>query len=221
VRADGSGNIIWRRVLTRTPEKIIRRAKELQDGTLLYAGEIWNTAESRYTGYLIKYDANGNLLWERKPSYIHLGRPSQGACCINDFTVDNDDNIICTGYAFGTSNNSATWLLKLDEYGCEVAGCHVGINEQEANNTSILAFPNPSQEHTTVAVKLHSINAHKTINITCYDTQGKTIYTTTATLNASGYVEQNINTATWSSGSYFYSVTISEEIIHTGKIMVQ
>lgn len=220
-RIDSNGEIVWRSTFDNSKGHIIYNSLELSNGDIVLAGSTLNN-EGREVGWLYKTDANGNELWQRQyQSQVNDIAVTNRPALINNIKETSDGGLIAVGTAFGTSNASDFWVLKLDAYGCVEPGCQVGINEQEVNNTTILAFPNPAKEHTTLAVKLHSINAYKTINITCYDTQGKAIYTTTATLYSSGYTEQNINTATWSSGIYYYTVNAGNEEVGSGKIIVQ
>jgi hypothetical protein len=222
IKTDESGEILWRRVFDNSVIRIIRRAKELQDGTLLFAGEIWNTQEGRYTGYLIKYDANGNLLWERKPSYIHPGRPSQGSCAFYDFVEDANNYLVLTGVAFGASNNSDFWLLKLDEYGCEVAGCQVGINDPQTPKGGLGGvYPNPVSDRSLVIIKVSQQYAQQPCIFMLFDVNGREVYRKSSTFNTSGYYEFLFEKNNLNKGIYFYTVQSNNEPVGKGKIMIQ
>jgi hypothetical protein len=220
VKTNASGNIIWRKVLDQTAQIIIRRAQELNDGSLLFAGEIPNTQEGRITGWLLKLDADGNLQWERMPSYTHSGRPFQSSCRFWDFTETSDGGILCVGSAFGNSNSSLFWFVKLDSMGCEVSGCHVGINEQKQVAGEVFIYPNPATNQIFVSIKsANQKHAFKQAVLKIYNVAGKEIYTQTTTLNTSAYSEYYINISQFENGIYFYTVTTENEIIGKGRII--
>ena len=114
-------------------------------------------------GCIIKYDSNGNLLWNI--SY------DAGASLIDKFnsiTLDHNNDIIVTGQTFTTPTNANYLTVK---YGNSVTG----INES-SNMENIQLYPNPA--NTSVTISLKSLKGENT-SISIIDMLGREIKSTT------------------------------------------
>ncbi len=222
-KIDSSGNLLWRNFYNAPSgrEKAINMVRGLNDGSILFCGSAWNNEISRFSGWLMKLDTDGNELWENKYHYFNNNESPGPISTLYDFQQTSDGGIVCAGSAFGVFNHSDFWLLKLDEYGCEIPGCHVGIKEKE-NTGKVFVYPNPAKEKIFVSIKSsNQQHAFKEAVLKIYDVAGKEIYTQTSTLNTSAYSEYFVNTSAFEIGIYFYKVTTGNQILGTGKIMVQ
>ena len=99
--------------------------------------------------HLLKIDLNGDSLWMRNywyyDSYV-------AANAIYGATPTSDGGLVMTGLAKQGENDpqpflASMWLLRVDEHGCVVPGCHtVGVNEYAADlNQYFNLWPNPVQ----------------------------------------------------------------------------
>jgi predicted Rdx family selenoprotein len=228
VKIDSSGEVVWRKIFDNSKERIIYNSFELLSGDILFAGLIRNDADTKDIGWLFKLDADGNEVWERKLEYIHPGPPNirQRKCWLYDAKQTTDSGYICAGIAYFVDSNDVSdpdfWVLKLDSLGCEIPGCHVGINDKKTVTGEVVIMPNPATTHALVSIK-SSKQEHtfKEAVFRLFDVSGKEIYTQTTTLNAAAYSEYYLNTSSFQAGIYFYIVTTRNEVVGKGKLAVK
>ncbi len=225
-KTDSSGNLLWRNFYngpSGAKANVIDMTRELNDGSIVFAGGKWSDEQNRRIGWLVKLDADGNEIWERNPEFVDTRLVNQATCRLYDFKQTSDNGFICAGSAFGFGNGltSDYWIIKLDEYGCEIPGCHVGIKEKK-NTGKVFVYPNPAKEKIFVSIKSsNQQHAFKEAVLKIYDVAGKEIYTQTSTLNTSAYSEYYINTSNFPNGIYNYIVTSNNELIGKGKFLKQ
>jgi len=109
-------------------------------------------------GRLIKFDANGNLIWER--NYQYFG----DEVYIDDHFFEDvihttDGGFLACGEAFNANasspiNAQLSWLVKMDEHGCIVPGCHDLIDNtiSVSNAVGLKLFPNPVSDVLNVSI---------------------------------------------------------------------
>lgn len=102
--------------------------------------------EDNWYGWLVKVSPMGDLLWERKFTSI---TSIDDFHTLHDMKPTSDGGYVMCGAVFDNwvSESQMTpyqqaWLIKTDEYGCVVPGCHVGVEEYE-NPKRFLFGPNP------------------------------------------------------------------------------
>ncbi|GJM34658.1 MAG: hypothetical protein DHS20C18_36590 [Saprospiraceae bacterium] len=128
-------------------------------------------------GYIVKVSPEGELLWQRLiihpdlPTFLELHE-------INDVAETQDGGFIMVGRSADWTGTEAVpsqgWLLKVDEYGCLVPGCHLVSGEEEVVDNpqpKLLLYPNPVQDVLNVYLGPGALPEHATLRI--IDVQGK------------------------------------------------
>ncbi|MEO0097946.1 MAG: SBBP repeat-containing protein, partial [candidate division WOR-3 bacterium] len=110
---DGNGNLLWERRYN-GPENSWDCATSLfvdNYGNVYVTG--FSFSSGTYEDYVtLKYDANGNLLWERR-----YNGPGNGYDEANALFVDNYGNVYVTGYSLGSGTYYDYATLKYDGNG--------------------------------------------------------------------------------------------------------
>jgi len=107
-RLNSKGQVISKRAFNPGPDNGLYRITPAQDGNYLAVGYI-NNARNRKTGWLLKIDEKGNIIWQRQyPRGI-------GAELVGAEEMSNGD-IIAFGTALPAQENAlkAGWLVQLD-----------------------------------------------------------------------------------------------------------
>ncbi len=109
VKTDGNGNILWSKTFGGTSFDTGRSVRQTSDGGFILTGYTKSFGAGSSDVYLIRADANGNLLWTKTFGYIY---DDYG------FSVQqtNDNGFIVTG-TLRTIGNVWTYLLKTDMNG--------------------------------------------------------------------------------------------------------
>ena len=100
---------------------------------------------------LWRVDNNGDTLYSRK--YWYYGGEGAANAVTYGMDTTSDGGLVLTGTAYEGINgvepfNHKTWILKLDQHGCLVPGCHtVGLQDYEmALQGALQVSPNPTQD---------------------------------------------------------------------------
>ncbi len=125
VKLNSSGNFVWKKCFGDSNQDDFTNVKELNDGSLLFAG---TTSSYQLNGnhgekdfWLVKTDANGVIQWQKL-----YGGSSRDI--FKSVEITNDQGFILTGETFSyngdvlntfnvTSSESDTWVLRLDANG--------------------------------------------------------------------------------------------------------
>ena len=132
---DTSGNILEDKYIGPILDNLHSSAfTQTLDGHFVIGGYTY-VDPGKDVSYLFKFNEDGDSIWHRQ--YWH-GYP-EGLSILYAAKATPDSGLILAGdfldaegryYTFGGVSNW-TWLLKLDQYGCDTAGCEqVGIEEQ-------------------------------------------------------------------------------------------
>ncbi len=130
---------------------------------------------------LWRVDNNGDTLYSRK--YWYYG--GEGAVNVATYGIDttSDGGLVLTGTAYEGINgvepfNHKTWILKLDQHGCLVPGCHtVGLQDYEmALQGALQVSPNPTQDVLRFSLDLPSgYPLQGNVQALVLDAQGKEV----------------------------------------------
>jgi len=109
-------------------------------------------------GWLVKVSPQGDSLWSRK---LRFFPPNDGRYqhYIYDLLETNDGGFVLSGQAlnyYDTLQIQQAWLLKVDEHGCLVPGCHeVGTQVDGVSGSSarLLVYPNPANDYLNVFLR--------------------------------------------------------------------
>ena len=95
-------------------------------------------------GMICKLTSEGDSLWVRK--YAWDDENFIGGF-FRDMTTTLEGGFICTGTAYWSEDHPSqdTWVMKVDEYGCLVPGCQVGVIEKD-QNVGFELYPNPAHD---------------------------------------------------------------------------
>jgi len=112
LKLDSSGNIVWQRVYDSSGDAILNAVQQTSDGGYIVAGHRNpDFAITGRDGWVLKLDANGNVLWQRTYG-------SSGFDDIRSLERTRDGGHVAAGYteSFGAGGGDA-WVLKIDATG--------------------------------------------------------------------------------------------------------
>ncbi|MGH1337695.1 MAG: T9SS type A sorting domain-containing protein [Aureispira sp.] len=201
-KLDSNRNMLWQtplRAHTSSPNGRTIRLIELEDSSLMTFGmtadtlrDATNTLIGQYSTLVAKLSSSGDSLWARK---YHYFQQSQAYHEVFDTERTADGGFLICGQAEGIGEGvyQQGWLLKLDEHGCLVPGCHIpdtitsilprGIRPQIALNL----YPNPVTDYLNVLYRNEKIGKQLTFRI--IGEQGQVIKTyTTSDISDKTYV---------------------------------
>lgn len=101
-------------------------------------------------GWLAKVDHEGQKLWERAYVGIETDNPRHE---VFDLKECPDGGFILAGESkdgdLATLPPQQAWLLKLDQHGCLVPGCHLldDVGEEVENPLQLAVYPNPTTDY--------------------------------------------------------------------------
>lgn len=113
-------------------------------------GEITNPKRS---AWITKISSEGDSLWSRTYTYPNLSNSATHR--VNDFQPTFDGGFLICGETRADNNiNQRGWLLKLDEYGCLVPGCHIVDNVISLEkDIEVKIYPNPTSDYLNIFVR--------------------------------------------------------------------
>lgn len=99
-----------------------------------------------YMGHLTKINLDdGSIIWQRTLSAV-----DNGINYMFDADHTPDGGFVAAGYCLAVPGDEFigqqdAWVVKVDQHGCLVPGCHVGVEESEnENGVRMLVYPNPT-----------------------------------------------------------------------------
>lgn len=152
-------------------------------------------------GYLIKVTNNGEFLWHRRYAFAE-----QTECIFRDLRVTDDGGIVAAGRASLNDDfpSNDGWVIKTDEHGCIVPGCHVGVLENDAS-AAFKLYPNPARD--IVNLYLETDQSRPRGTITIHDLQGREVKNFPAPQGETTYI---VDVSMLPAGMYLVSYTDGE-----------
>jgi|GEM_PF-945497 len=144
-----NGSVMWERYIAPSvqnslPYKIL----ETSDGEIIVGGNrrtnfpiVEEEPWYEFRGSLWKLSAEGDSLWLRTYAFAD-GHP----CHFRDVIETPDGGFAAVGVAEVSPGyvSDDTWVVKVDEHGCLVPGCHlINVEEVETKGGRMMVFPNP------------------------------------------------------------------------------
>jgi hypothetical protein len=191
-KLDNNRNRVWERPLrshTYTQESRIICLIELADSSLMAFGMTADTFTvngqtiGQHDALVAKLSPDGDSLWGRRYHYFEQQWSRHE---IFDAEQTKDGGFLICGQAQGSGQGAYQqgWLLKLDQHGCLVPGCHL-----PDTTTSILPlhaqpqaelklYPNPAVDYLNVLYRNKQVGEKLTFRI--LDAQGRVIQSHTA-----------------------------------------
>ncbi len=118
----------------------------------------------------------------------------------------------------GDSIPQQAWLLKLDEYGCLVPGCHIidGVEELSEAPVHLSMYPNPTSNYLNMYFR--SERPVKKGMFRVYDTSGRLVHSFSAGRNDTTYI---IPVWSWPKGVYALQYVAEGEVWWAEKVVVE
>lgn len=167
-KLDASRQVLWSYRFEEqrpTPDQYTVDMVEALDGSGYVGcnyGEQFSNTVDQYAdvlGSVWKLSPTGELMWRRAYRVIETNNSKHS---FDDLAATPDGGYILCGYSQENYTETAEmplgqgWLLKLDEHGCLVPGCHepTAVNVPEAAPTGLRLHPNPVQAGGQLAVQV-------------------------------------------------------------------
>ena len=168
--------------------------------------------------FISKLDSGGNFVWAKQIKSF-----GGSDCWAYSLAINNSDLYIA-GAFFGTYDfdPDTTIVNNLTALGWDVFILKLStelpttLSEKKASNESILVYPNPFNESATIEINSDKNNGQMKFRM--YDLLGKNIVEYIIPANSNKFLIHKNNL---SKGMYFYSLINEEEVIETGKIVIE
>lgn len=223
-KLDSMQNIEWEtpfRGIKAGPSQGFTDLIEVSDGSGYVAvgrtAEDENDFEPSVSAQLVKVSLEGDSLWSR---YYNFFNGIDEHPKPYDFKETPDGGFVIVGSTVEIDipgGKSYAWLMKVDEHGCLVPGCHIidDVSEEEKEPIQIKLYPNPTTDFLNVFIREQSNNASFEFRIS--DSMGKVIQTF-----QNRFSEETIllPLKNYGEGSYFFQVFKDNVLIKTEKFMV-
>lgn len=174
MKIDSAGAQQWIKYFTlgTTTQDFISTVKQLPDSSFVMIGSGEYGATTAYSGFLIKADKNGDLIWQR----VYEGEPTIPNYFYG-FNTTSDGGFIITGqYNHIGVPYQNLWLVKTDSLGCDSASCSfiTSVEEINKNRTDVIVYPNPTTGLINILWKDEMSN--QKISVSVKDITGKTVH---------------------------------------------
>jgi hypothetical protein len=139
---------------------------------------ILEEGEADVVGWLAKVSPNGEKLWNRKIRYLEVPDVLETHEIFDLKEMPGGGYVMGgqTRYSYEPSGPSQRgWLLRVDEEGCLVPGCHLVSTEEEAAAPalSLHLYPNPAEEYLYVLLRDAGIARRQDAALQLLDLQGR------------------------------------------------
>jgi hypothetical protein len=159
---------------------------ELEDSTLVAFGTVVrlyppsNPTYNIIHGRIVKLSPQGDSIWSRDYEYLSTANASH---TVYDAERTHDGGFLICGEAVGNDTIPSNpvifqqgWLIKLDEEGCLVPGCHIITSVlpiAERASISLSLYPNPTVDYLNVHYYNKETKEHLTFSVV--DMQGRVL----------------------------------------------
>lgn len=172
--------------------------------------------------WMARVSVDGDSLWSR--SYTFLGLESYLRHQFFDVRRTPDGGYIMCGESIdfspdGSGDGQKGWLIKVDEYGCLVPGCHLDTSTDDPlsiTQATLKVYPNPTSEYLNVYYKNKASKVEGFFRLV--DIQGRVVFSFGATQRDTTYM---IDLGNYSPGIYFLQYFEDGRLSKTEKIIIQ
>jgi hypothetical protein len=226
-KLDANRNIVWEKDFHTGIQDIsyFHKVIELEDSSLVAFGtkgiEYPDTTNPQYYilhGKIVKLTPNGNILWDREYQYLTTAFAEHE---VHDAARTPDGGFLLCGEARGSGSGASQqgWLLKLDEHGCLVPGCHLvsGVLPPSATSSiELLLYPNPATQFLNVFYQ--SSEEGQELSFSIINVQGQTVQQyQSAAISGKTYM---LEVETLPKGIYFLEVLLDGKLVETKEFVV-
>ena len=191
-KIDSDHNLVWGLSLRdsiETASDNLTKLIEASDGSgYIVVGSIHNVNYEEngwdINGLVAKISPEGDSLWIRKYNYVESPADYH---IFYDVEETADGGFIMVGqaqdyYLEGESPLQRAWLVKLDQYGCLVPGCHlIDAVEEPSFTLKLDIYPNPVSDYLNVFY--YDPNHRGKVNFSIVDIQGSILKQFNSTVN--------------------------------------
>ncbi len=211
------GELIWAKTVGEEGHSyVVRRVAEMPNNDIVVCGpELLplpgDPLTPAYYGYILRTDSEGELLWKRHYAF-ETGTDSE----FRDVQPTPDGGLIATGHAEPNDDyvSSDVWVVKTDEHGCVVPGCHTGIEEQGVS-AQFKLYPNPASN--ILNVYLATDAALEVGELALTDLQGREVKHVSQAIGNTTYM---FNVEDLPAGVYVLSYR-SEQVVVTERVVIE
>ena len=207
-KIDLDGNVIWEH--SYGPLELyttITVGKPTMDGGYIGAG-----IQGMLSGLVLKVDNQGDSLWMRTFKWN-----DDGNAFFRDIIPTSDGGYIACGMAYSSQELGLTqdgWVVKMDEFGCVVPGCHLSILES-SELADFMVYPNPASDVVNVYIQASSISLKGELVLS--DLSGKVVMRTPT---IGGDINLGIDVSEYESGMYLLQFISEDAVLKTERVMV-
>jgi hypothetical protein len=185
-KLDSARNFLWGRVIPSTVIDLatFQKVIELEDSSLFAFGEVnrWHSNLGGFIqhGRIVKLSPQGDSIWSRNYEYLSTANVRH---TVYDAERTHDGGFLICGEANGVDTIPSNpvifqqgWLIKLDEEGCLVPGCHIITSVlpiAERASISLSLYPNPTVDYLNVHYYNQTTKEHLTFSVV--DMQGRVL----------------------------------------------
>jgi uncharacterized delta-60 repeat protein len=168
IKTDANGNIIWAKTYGGTSYDYAYSVQQTSDGGYIMAGETNSFGAGFYDAFLVKTDANGNIIWAK----TYGGTYGDSAYSVQQ---TSDGGYIVAGYtwSFGAGDFDI-FLIKTDANG-NIGSCEIVQNVSPTVNTFSPTVTTPSPSVSSVSPIVNSVSPTVTtptltVSVPCFST---------------------------------------------------
>jgi hypothetical protein len=223
VREDSLHNKIWELKLGQSSAiPNLFQIKKLIDGNYLAIGGTYDSTYTdgqpfKNTGWLIKFNESGNLIWQRR--YFNTTDMPGQTNYLYDFVELADGGIVAAGERIDwfTDYPQQGWLLRLDSYGCLVPGCQtVGVKENEDVSHYLSLYPNPFTDQ--LQIYFNAPNEFGSYSFKLLSFEGRLLNSVSGLQNNTTY---SLNTEVLPKGIFLVQLFSDDKLVSSHKIVKQ
>jgi hypothetical protein len=210
IKTDVNGEMLWEKyygILENTQENTVGRSLDITaDGGFILAGYTENISSGLADAWLIKTDAEGNIIWEKT-----YGR--EGDDRFYSVIQTADGGYIMTGYtdSFGYGGTDM-WILKTDENGTEIENPFTPQITELFQN-----YPNPFNPTTSIS---YTLNQAGQVELSIYNLNGQLVSTLINGSQDKGSHKVEFRADDLTSGMYIYSLKVDGKTVQSRKMML-
>ena len=210
IKVDEIGDIEWEQLLgddTLTEGSLHGTVIQLLDSSYVAIGGI--DQGPQYYALIHRVSPLGKTIWSR----TYDRHPDQHDYFWSLEQTPDGGFIIC-GSTWNTSQDA--WLIKLDEHGCNVPGCHLidGTTEPRVQLYGSIVYPNPTSGVLTIELNRPAVNDAK---FTITDMLGKEMF---GSVIQAQTTEWQLDMSSYPNGIYLLTLS-GESVMHTVKVVKQ
>ena len=147
----------------------------------------WGNDSAYYWGWLIKIDATGNIIWDRK--YVADARFGAQSYLYDINILSNGDLLSCGEldftYDVGINPIQQAWILRTDSNGCMMDQCWLSVQDISQPEVMINEYPNPTNDY--INLSIGDITNARSPLFSLYNTLGQQVMSHTLTQDKASF----------------------------------